>query len=126
MERLDTIPLDRVQDLRVRLDFGPGDELLPDGHVPHRIRGHDFAEALESCDGELLVCWVREPIGVDDWWIRGVGARDGDVSPATGCNDRRCWRDVHVGSVRCANDVVLIVASVGVEEEARLPTVQTV
>ena len=70
--------LDETQDLRVGAHVGAGEVLRAEGHVAHGAP--DVAHALDRRHRDFLVGGVREPGGVHDGQVGGVGAGDGDVA----------------------------------------------
>ena len=84
MEDADEALADGVEDLRIGADGGAGVALGADADGGHGGGVEDLAGALEGGDGDGDVLRVREPVGVDDGGVGGVGGPDGHVAAGVG------------------------------------------
>jgi len=74
--------LDPVEDLSVGLDGWARVGLAVDEQLPERCCVLELADVSEGSDSKLLISWVFQPVGADDWWAVHGSRVDGDVTTA--------------------------------------------
>lgn len=71
---------DEMEDFVISRHVQTGEILGTNEDRFHGFGGQELSNAFVSCDGDCYVSWVREPVGVDERWVGGVGGGDVDCS----------------------------------------------
>ena len=96
---------DGIEDLAIGLDGRAGEILRSDKHLCHGLSGEELSDALVTCNGNLDVCGIGQPIGVDERLVVHVCRGDADVATR-----KRCYESDGGGGV-----IVAVVGGIGDE-----------